>query len=146
MAEKKEDTEEDIDFGYWESAILDDKPSSTTIKSQPAPVSSTTQEVDLLWPTLIQSLILWFNIYTAITQYKTELLIFITPIVYVTTSIHIVTSLPGDEGNTAWYPTGMKFTTSIQVKWWLVIIHNLYDLNLLSVETLLPWLPAMETH
>ena len=39
--EKKEETEEDIDFGYWESAILDDKPSSAT-------VSSTPQDVDLL--------------------------------------------------------------------------------------------------
>ena len=46
-AENKEETEEDIDFGYWESAILDDKPSSTTVKSQPA-VSSTAQDVDLL--------------------------------------------------------------------------------------------------
>ena len=39
--EKKEEAEEDIDFGYWESAILDDKPS-------PAAVTSTPQDVDLL--------------------------------------------------------------------------------------------------
>ena len=46
--EKKEETEEDIDFGYWESAILDDKPSSAANKSSPATVSSTPQDVDLL--------------------------------------------------------------------------------------------------
>lgn len=46
--EKKEEAEEDIDFGYWESAILDDKPSSATSKSSPVAVTSTPQDVDLL--------------------------------------------------------------------------------------------------
>lgn len=45
--EKKEETEEEVDFGYWESAILDDKPPSSNSTTLPA-VSSSAQDVDLL--------------------------------------------------------------------------------------------------
>ena len=46
-AEKKEESDEEIDFGYWESATLDEKPSSSASKSS-LTETSTAQDVNLL--------------------------------------------------------------------------------------------------